>query len=93
MRETRSDAVYLEHIAERIRRIEECASHGRAAFEAFSTYYSTPPTSAPLRLCGNPFCNCLCADAKNIAQEMQQPFLPILHSLSLTRRDGLEAAV
>lgn len=28
------DAIYLEHIAERIRRIEDCAQEGREAFES-----------------------------------------------------------
>jgi uncharacterized protein with HEPN domain len=34
MSNERSDALYLEHISERIRRIEACAQEGRDAFNA-----------------------------------------------------------
>jgi len=34
MTDSSPDALYLEHIAERIRRIEEAAEHGREAFES-----------------------------------------------------------
>ena len=34
MNASRSDALYLDHIHERIERIEECAEEGREAFDA-----------------------------------------------------------